>query len=212
MLQHHRTTHYRPYGPLRPACALLGLPPHGWGAGAQPVPHGTGRQSSPLRPLLHRVASAAQAPAGVQGTVPLPARPERVDSGTERSPGPAQSPCPCAGVPSHRTGMLHLFGKPGFINTPRSCLHSPSPHLSRSMGSRSRKQGIAPHSPGRNPAPPDTACWGQAGTAHMPQSTGGCWEPAAHRGGCSQRAPQPRLPGSPAAAWGRGAAAGLSLW
>lgn len=46
----------------------------------------------------------------------------------------------------------------------------------------------------------------------MPHGAGGWWEPAAHGGRCSPWAPQPRLPGSPAAAQGRGAVAGLSLW
>lgn len=117
-----------------------------------------------------------------------------------------QSPCPSAGVPSHRTGILLLFGKPGFINTPRSCLRSPTPCLSHSMGSPSpRKRGTAPRSPSTDPAPQT-----QPARAERGQPPWRWWEPAAHRGGCSPWASHPSLPGSAAAAWGRGAAAGLN--
>lgn len=184
----YRTPLAPPASP-RSAGALPGLPPKSRRAGAP----WTGRQSSPLSLLSHRVH---QAPSRTLGTVPT------VISGTGRSLAAAQSPCPCAGVPSHRTGVLHLFGKPAFINTARSYLHSPTPQAASPLTNKelhcapsAESQSLGTALPGAEQQQPTgpTALGGGGSHQHM--------EVGAH---CGHPSPTCQVPER------RGAAAGLS--
>lgn len=94
--------------------------------GCRPVAYPTAQAGRVVLSLLP--PRVCQAPDEAQGMVPMLV-PMQLGQSPQAQEGHQyrEGPCPCLGVPSHRTVMLHLFGKPGFINTLRSCLHSITP-------------------------------------------------------------------------------------
>lgn len=161
-----------PLGSPHPTPVPPWLPPLGEGAGAQAVLRGSSSQSSALSPLLHR---GCQAPCRAWGTIPVLAEPGTPQAATSLTPahmlerGLTQSPCPYTGVPSHRTGMLCLFEKPGFINTARSYLHFQTPQQGQPVPLQMRCCAMLPQ---------QRTGSREVGTAHVLHSAAeGSWQP-----------------------------------
>lgn len=118
-------------------------PPHALQVPCWGCPPKAGEREPHLCPM-DRQAELSPQPAVAQGAPGSQQNPGhspqsssvRGISGTGRVLAPAQGPCPCARFPSHRTGVLHLFEKPAFINTTRSYLHSPTPQAASPLANK----------------------------------------------------------------------------